>query len=70
MANHTEINYAKYVLVSALINLKYTTGSLQASYIPSGGQDSAGEQTTVVDTVQVYVNFGLTVLGVGAVLPM
>lgn len=70
MANHTEINYAKYVLVSALINLKYTTGSLQASYIPSGGQDSAGEQTTVVDTVQVYVTFGLTVLGVGAVLPM
>ena len=70
MANHTEINYAKYVLVSALINLKYTTGSLQASYIPSGGQDSAGEETTVVDTVQVYVTFGLTVLGVGAVLPM
>ena len=70
MANHTEINYAKYVLVSALINLKYTTGSLQASYTPSGGQDSAGEETTVVDTVQVYVTFGLTVLGVGAVLPM
>ena len=70
MANHTEINYAKYVLVSALINLKYTTGSLQAPYIPSGGQDSAGEETTVVDTVQVYVTFGLTVLGVGAVLPM
>lgn len=70
MANHTEINYAKYVLVSALINLKYTTGSLQASYTPSGGQDSAGEETTVVDTIQVYVTFGLTVLGVGAVLPM
>lgn len=70
MANHTEINYAKYVLVSALINLKYTTGSLQASYTPSGGQDSAGEETTVVDAVQVYVTFGLTVLGVGAVLPM
>ena len=70
MANHTEINYAKYVLVSALINLKYTTGSLQAPYTPSGGQDSAGEETTVVDTVQVYVTFGLTVLGVGAVLPM
>ena len=70
MANHTEINYAKYVLVSALINLKYTTGSLQASYTPSGGQDSAGEETTVVDTVQVYVTFGLTVLGVGAVLPI
>lgn len=70
MANHTEINYAKYVLVSALINLKYTTGSLQAPYTPSGGQDSAGEETTVVDTVQVYVTFGLTVLGVGAVLPI
>ena len=70
MANHTEINYAKYVLVSALINLKYTTGSLQAPYTPSGGQDSAGEETTVVDTVQIYVTFGLTVLGVGAVLPM
>lgn len=69
MANHTEINYAKYVLVNALINLKYTTGSLQAPYTPPVS-DGAAEETTVVDTVQIYVTFGLTVLGVGAVLPI
>lgn len=76
MEKHTEINYAQYVLVSAFINLKQATGKLElpssaAEETPSDGTDAAPvEETTVADTIQIYVTFGLTVLGVGAALPM
>lgn len=60
LAEHSEFNYAKYILVNALLDLRFSdnvVGDVQ-------------EETTIVDTIQKYVAFGLTVLGIGAVLPM
>ena len=71
MEKHTEINYAKYVLANAFLNLKRATNKLSVSVEETPPQEGGqAEESTPVDTVQVYVTFGLTVLGVGAVLPI
>ena len=71
MEKHTEINYAKYVLANAFLNLKRATNKLSVSVEETPPQEGEqAEESTPVDTVQVYVTFGLTVLGVGAVLPI
>ena len=71
MEKHTEINYAKYVLANAFLNLKRATNKLSVTVEETPPQEGEqAEESTPVDTVQVYVTFGLTVLGVGAVLPI
>ena len=71
MEKHTEINYAKYVLANAFLNLKRATNKLSVPVKEAPPQEGEqAEESTPVDTVQVYVTFGLTVLGVGAVLPI
>lgn len=71
MEKHTEINYAKYVLANAFLNLKRATNKLSVSVEETPPQEGEqAEESTPLDTVQVYVTFGLTVLGVGAVLPI
>lgn len=71
MEKHTEINYAKYVLANAFLNLKRATNKLSVSVEETPPQEGEqAEESTPVDTVQAYVTFGLTVLGVGAVLPI
>ena len=71
MEKHTEINYAKYVLANAFLNLKRATNKLSVPVEETPPQEGEqAEESTPVDTVQVYVTFGLTVLGVGAVLPI
>ena len=71
MEKHTEINYAKYVLANAFLNLKRATNKLSVPVDETPPQEGEqAEESTPVDTVQVYVTFGLTVLGVGAVLPI
>ena len=71
MEKHTEINYAKYVLANAFLNLKRATNNLSVPVEETPPQEGEqAEESTPVDTVQVYVTFGLTVLGVGAVLPI
>ena len=71
MEKHTEINYAKYVLANAFLNLKRATNKLSVSVEETPPQEGEqAEESTPMDTVQAYVTFGLTVLGVGAVLPI
>lgn len=71
MEKHTEINYAKYVLANAFLNLKRATNKLSVPVEEAPPQEGEqAEESSPVDTVQVYVTFGLTVLGVGAVLPI
>ena len=58
-------------MANAFLNLKRATNKLSVPVEETPPQEGEqAEESTPVDTVQVYVTFGLTVLGVGAVLPI
>ena len=66
LTEHSEINFARYVLVNALLQLKVSQGKIDPATVNMPTQSDA----SAVGKVQQYVTFGLTVVGVGAVLPM
>ena len=70
LAEQTEINFARYVLVSALLQLKAARGTIDADLGGITPPAEGEEEDSIIDTVQLYVTFGLSVVGVGAALPM
>ena len=70
LAEQTEINFARYVLVSAFLQLKAARGTIDADLGGITPPAEGEEEDSIIDTVQLYVAFGLSVVGVGAALPM